>query len=102
MKLSLKPVKKWGFNMQKGKLKYFPDSDCWKIVSRKKQLFEPDAASIFTKIKLFGQYIHCFIIWAVDGPKKGWYVQFWDTQFILDKTQIYEVKFFYDEPECPF
>ncbi|MFW6230111.1 MAG: hypothetical protein ACOC4L_03930 [Halanaerobium sp.] len=91
--------------MQKGKLKYFSASDCWKIVNSKRKLFEPDPANIFIKIKLLGQYINCFIIWAVDGPRKnpGWYVQFWDAQFVLDKTQIYEVKFsYYDEPECPF
>lgn len=90
--------------MKKGKLKYFPTSDCWKIVNKEKQLYEPDPARIFIKIKFCGQYIHCFIIWIVEGPRKdpGWYVQFWDTQFALDKTQIYEIKFSYDEPECPF
>jgi len=81
--------------MKKGKLKYISEHKHWKIVDKKGHLHEPNLASTSLEIKLDGLYIHCFINYIAKGIRKkpGWYIEFWDTIFILDKSQTYLIKY---------
>lgn len=90
--------------MQNGKLKYFPDSNGWKLVNKQEQFFEPNPANVSIMIKIFNQFIYCFICKVVDGSGKNsdWYIRFYNTKFVLDRTQSYEVRFTFDKPECTF
>ncbi len=78
--------------MEKGKLKYFPKHNYWRIVSKKGCLYKPDLYYTFIKIKLNANYIGCFIKYTLDS-EKNLYVEFWDISFLLDKKIIYEIKY---------
>ncbi|HKL76233.1 MAG TPA: hypothetical protein VJ881_09225 [Halanaerobiales bacterium] len=91
--------------MKKGKLKYYPKYGHWKIVDKKCTLHDPDPFYTSIAIKLYGMYINCIISYITENiiKKPGWYVQFLDATFALDKSQTYEIEYNIDEDLlCPF
>jgi len=87
--------------MQKGKLKYFSDLASWKVIDKKGNKYEPNPYYLDIYFKNYRCFEHVMIIYQDKYYQKkeaGWYVQFQDISFRLDKSQIYEIEFHYWEP----
>ena len=91
--------------MEKGKLMYFQEHDHWKILDKNGILHDPNSSHSFVAIKIYGKYINCIISYFAETikTKPGWYVEFLDATFALDKSQTYEIEYNIDENLlCPF
>ena len=80
--------------MEKGKLKYFSDSDCWKVVDKKGNKYDPDPC--YLDIYFKNQCLGYGMIYNQER-EPGFYVEFQDISFKLDRSQIYEIEFHYWE-----
>jgi len=87
--------------MPEGKLKYVTELDSWIIVDKKNNEYEPNPCYIDTYFKNYNYYEPGIIACQLEEyqtKEPGWYVQFHDISFRLDKSQIYEVFFNCWEP----
>jgi len=88
--------------MQKAKFKYFSKLASWKVVDTKGHKYDPNPCYIDVYFKSYRYYEYGMIVYQIEKYRKkeaGWYVQFQDISFLLDRSQIYEIKFTYWEPE---
>jgi len=85
----------------KGKLKYFNELDSWRVVDKKGNKYVPDPLDTDIYFNNYKYFEPCMIVYQDENFNKkeaGWYVQFQNITFRLDKSQTYEILFNYWEP----